>query len=279
MPLARPNLRRKGKANEEVPPQSGSVSSETVTPAQAKQMPAYASGQGTVIGVPLHDGAPGRTPPPVVVSELPEKETTEAEATSHGPEVTQKPDLSGSGEELHSTGHSITLQGRTDADYRSSFRTENVRMTPAAGCEGCDASGCVRARGILISTYTVTTTVTLPSVNDFPNLTPCQRQRVQSAITNVLAPHEQRHVRAFRTYAGTTRQPFDMTVCRDALYGAIQSMHDGEQSTRQAAAQARSDALDPFTFDVDTDCEEPPPAGTKRSAADTGATEDEEKEA
>jgi hypothetical protein len=57
-------------------------------------------------------------------------------------------------------------------------------------------------------------------------------------------------------------------------------MHDGEQSTRQTAAQARSDALDPFSFEVDLDCEEPPPPnGGKRSAADTGATEDEEKEA
>jgi len=278
MPLARSGLRRKGKANEEAPPQSGSVSSETVTPAQAKQMPAYASGQGTVIGVPLHDGAPARTPTPAVASALPEEETTQ---TSNAPEGTQKPDISGTGEQLHSTGHSVTLQGRTDADYRSSFRTENVRTRPATGCEGCDASDCVRARGILVSTYTVTTTVTLPSVNDFPNLTPCQRQRVQNAITNVLAPHEQRHVRAFRTYSGTTRQAFDLTVCRDALDGAMQSMHDGEQSTRQTAAQARSDALDPFSFDVDLDCEEPPPppAGGKRSAADTGATEDEETEA
>lgn len=278
MPLARPRLRRKGKANEEAP-ESGAASSEPVTPAQAQQMPAYASGQGTIIGVPLHDGAPARTPPPAVVSELPEKETTEADATSHGPEATQVPDKSGAGEELHATGHSITLQGRTDADFRSSFRTENVRITPATGCEGCDAGDCVRARGILVSTYTVTTTVTLPSVNDFPDLTPCQRQRVQNAIRNVLAPHEQRHVKAFRTYAGTTRQRFDMTVCRDALDGAIQSLHDGEQSARQAAAQARSDALDPFSFDVDTDCEEPPRAGQRRSAADTGATDDEEKEA
>jgi hypothetical protein len=278
MPLARPRLRRKAKANEEAP-ESGSRSSEPVTSEQAKQMPAYASGLGTVIGVPLHDGAPARTPSPDLVAELPEKETTEAEASTHGSEGTHKPDISGAGEELHATGHSITLQGRTDADFRSSFRTENVRITPATGCEGCDAGGCVRARSILISTYTVTTTVTLPSVNDFPDLTPCQRRRVQNAITNVLAPHEQRHVRAFRTYAGTTRQPFDMTICRDAFDGAMQSMHDGEQSARQAAAQARSDALDPFSFDVDIDCEEPPPSGGKRSAAETGGTEDDEKEA
>ena len=89
---------------------------------------------------------------------------------------------------------------------------------------------------------------------------------------------EQQHVSAFRTYNGTTRQRFDMTLCRDALDAAMQSMHDAEQRTRQAAAQALSDALDPFTFDVDIDCEEPPPR-EKRSAADTAAPGDEEMEA
>jgi hypothetical protein len=121
-------------------------------------------------------------------------------------------------------------------------------------------------RGTLVSTYTVATTVTLPSVNDFPNLTPCQRQRVQDGITNVLASHEQQHVSAFRTYNGTTRQAFDMTICRGAFNAAMQSLHDSEQSARQAAAQARSDALDPFQFDVDLNCDEPV-AEVKHAAA------------
>jgi hypothetical protein len=247
-------------------------------------MPAYTYGQGTVAGVPLLDEAVQTEPLSGAADELPEGETAdepkaqareersaedETEARDASRTAAPVSDASGVGEEAHTTAYSLTLQGRTDADYRSSFRTQNVRTTPGTGCEGCDAGDCVHLRGTLVSTYTVSTTVTLPSVNDFPDLTPCQRRRVRDAITNVLAPHEQRHVRAFRTYNGTTRQQFDMTICRGDFDAAIQSMHDSEQSARQAAAQARSDALDPFQFDVDLDCEEPQPAGRRR--ADAGA--------
>jgi hypothetical protein len=69
-----------------------------------------------------------------------------------------------------------------------------------------------------------------------------------------------------------------MTLCRDAFDAAMQSMHDAEQRALQAAAQALSDALDPFTFDVDINCEEPP-AREKRSAADVAAPGDEDMEA
>src|SRR5262245_16447487 len=109
MTLARPRLRRTGETIE------GATASDPpwneVTPAHGKQMPAYSSRQATVIAVPLHQAAPARTPPPDAVPELAEEETTQA---SHALEGTQKPDISGTGEELHSTGHSITLQGRTD---------------------------------------------------------------------------------------------------------------------------------------------------------------------
>ena len=57
----------------------------------------------------------------------------------------------------------------------------------------------IHVTGTLVSTYHATTHVTLPRASDFPGLTPCQRQRVQDAIDNVLAPHEQEHVEAFRT--------------------------------------------------------------------------------
>ena len=73
------------------------------------------------------------------------------------------------------------------------------------------------------------TTVTLPSVSDFPGLTPCQQRRVQHAIDTVLAPHEQQHVKAFRRYNGTTRRAFDLTVCRDQFDSAIQSMFEAEE--------------------------------------------------
>lgn len=293
MPLTRTRPRRKGKTTEETSAPEAS-SENAATAAQAQQMPAYARGHGAVVGVPLLDGTPPQTMPAEderteptqdqLTEQSEENQAPKEELPAEGPlEVPNRSpapvsEISGEGEEIHAVAHSVTLEGRTDADYRSSFRTERVVTTPGTGCDSCTGGDCVHVRGTLVSTYTVATTVTLPSVNDFPDLTPCQRRRVQAAINNVLAPHEQQHVGAFRTYNGTTRQRFDMTVCRDALDAAMQSLHDAEQSTRQAAAQARSDALDPFTFNVDIDCEEPP-AREKRSAVDVAAPDDEEMEA
>jgi hypothetical protein len=164
--------------------------------------------------------------------------------------------VSGEGNESHSVAYGLALRGRTDATFSSSFRTLNVRTTPGTGCDGCSGSDCVHVTGTLESTFRVATQVTLPSVSDFPDLTACQRQRVRDAITNVLAPHEQQHVTAFRAYNGVTRTPFDLTLCRTDFDARIQSMHDAAESTRQASAQAASDALDPFEFEVDLDCED-----------------------
>src|SRR5262249_21410434 len=115
------------------------------------------------------------------------------------------PAISGEGEEAHSVAYSLTLRGRTDATFNNTFSTLHTQTTPGTGCQECSGGDCAHVRGTLESTFTVATQVTLPSVADYPDLTPCQKQRVQDAITNVLAPHEQRHVAAFRTYNGTTR--------------------------------------------------------------------------
>jgi len=164
--------------------------------------------------------------------------------------------VSGDGQDFHSVAYGLTLRGRTDATFSSNFRTVDVRTTEGTGCDGCSGSDCVHVAGTLESTFRVKTQITLPSVSDFPDLTACQRQRVRDAITNVLAPHEQRHVTAFRTYNGTTRTPFDLTLCRTDFNARIQAMHDSAESTRQASAQAASDALDPFEFEVDLDCDD-----------------------
>jgi hypothetical protein len=181
------------------------------------------------------------------------------------------PSVQGTGAPRRETAHggSVRLEGRTDADFGgSSFRTAGVNVARATGCQGCPDSDCVRATGTLVSTFRVRTSVTLPSVDDFPNLTACQRRRVRDAISNVLAPHEQEHVRAFRTYNGTTRTPFDLTLCRADFDSAIREMFDAADQTRQDAARAASAALDPFHFDVDLDCEEPAPrAATSGTAA------------
>lgn len=154
----------------------------------------------------------------------------------------------------------VRLEGRTDADFDGgSFATQNVRVSAAEGCESCaEGDPCIRARGTLVARYHVTTTVTLPAASDFPDLTPCQRARVQDAIDNILAPHEQEHVRAFQRYNGVVRTPFDVTLCRSQFDSTIQDMFDRQESSRRDAAQDASDALDPFHFDVDIDCEEPP---------------------
>jgi hypothetical protein len=165
------------------------------------------------------------------------------------------PEISGEGVETEVSAYSVSLRGRTDASFSSSFRTRRVRTTAATGCEGCDGE-CVHVTGTLVSTFRVRTTVTLPSVNDFPDLSACQRQRVRDGINNVLRPHEHEHVTAFRTYNGTVSTPFDFTLCRGELDPQVQALHDSIEAPRQAAAQAESDALDPFEFEVDLDCED-----------------------
>ena len=195
-------------------------------------------------------------------------------------EVESVPEISGTGESHHAMAHgnSLRLEGRTDADFDGgAFETKNVRVRRATTCENCLEGECSHVTGTLVANYHVNTTVTLPSVADIPDLSRCQQQRVRNAINTVLAPHEQEHVRAFRTYNGATRRPFDLTLCRSEFDSAIQQMFDAEESARRSAAQAASDALDPFHFDVDLDCEDNPDAGRARrqSAAEKPAAETE----
>lgn len=167
---------------------------------------------------------------------------------------------------------SLSLRGRTDADYDGgAYHTEAVVARPAHGCSGCARGTCFHITGRLVATYRVTTRVTLPSVNDYPDLTACQRERVQRAIDDVLAPHEQEHVRRFEQYNGTTRRRFDLTICRDAFEGAIQAMFEAEAAERRRRVQAASDALDPFHFTVDLNCEDQRRAVTPAAPADSEA--------
>ena len=168
------------------------------------------------------------------------------------------PNLEGEGEPSVAVayGNSLRLQGITRARFSNSFATQDVVTAPAESCEGCRASNCVHVTGSLVSTFTVTTTVTLPSVADFSNLTSCRQQRVQDAIDTILAPHEQQHVSAFNTYNGSVSTAFDMTLCRGRFASEIQALHDRTESTRRSTAQVASDALDPFHFDVDLNCKD-----------------------
>ncbi len=197
----------------------------------------------------------------------------EQESPAAAVPVEPVPDVSGVGEPEQAVAFAtVALRGRTDANFRSSFRTVDVQTARGTDCQGCDDAECIHVTGTLESTFTVTTTVTLPRASDFPDLTPCQRQRVSDAITNVLAPHERQHVAAFNTYNGVTTTRFDMTLCRAQFNSRIQAMHNAAEGTRRAAAQALSDALDnpPFVFNVDIDCEEPRPPAPRPRATTAG---------
>ena len=115
------------------------------------------------------------------------------------------------------------------------------------------------ASATVICDYSLPINVTLPTLPT--DLNDCERQRAQTWIDTVLAPHEQRHVRAFEAYNGSTTRQVRFNACNSAAQGElatrVQSMLDSEQASRQASAQRASDALDPFntTIDID-DCDE-----------------------
>jgi hypothetical protein len=158
---------------------------------------------------------------------------------------------------------SVRIVGRTDANFSFDFETLDGTTRPAKGCPTCGADACMRATGTLVVKMTTNPVVTLPTIN--PNLTPCQARRVQTAIDTQIAPHEQQHVDAFRTYEGERRRPFDVKFCDQADFDArIQSIVNSIEGPRRSRAQAASDLLDtpPFEINVDIDCTEPAPPPT-----------------
>ncbi len=61
---------------------------------------------------------------------------------------------------------------------------------------------------------------------------------------------------ALQSYEGTTHNPLDLTGCgRDDIQTQVDAIRSTEEATRQAAAPALSDAIDPFFRTVDcADC-------------------------
>jgi hypothetical protein len=161
--------------------------------------------------------------------------------------------ITGMGQSLQVTAYgsgSMRLEGKTYADYDGgSYSTANVKVRSSEECECGEEDKCIRAKGTLNAKYSVSTRVTLPSVSQYPNLTAPQKKRLQQVINSVLAPHEQKHVAAFRKYNGKTSRPFDLTICRSEFDDAIHSMFLEEASLRQQTVQAESDSLDPFFFE------------------------------
>ena len=151
----------------------------------------------------------------------------------------------------YGVGTSLQLEGRTDATFDGgSFNVASLKMKDSDECT-CTEDKCVTATGVIKAKYSVKTRVSLPSVSQYPELTPAQKRRLQNDITNVLAPHEQKHVAAFNKYRGATSTPFNLSLCRSEFDGTIQSMFEAQEASRRQAAQAESDSLDPFFFEFE----------------------------
>ncbi len=152
----------------------------------------------------------------------------------------------------HGNCEGVEVHGQTDANYTNRFTT-TVNAHPSEVCEECTPPDCITARGTIVSTFAAHPVVTLPPVPS--GLTPCETKAVAKFINTTLRNHEQRHVAAFNTYTGVVRTPYEYTGCQSGLEGYLQSIHDNIESQRAAAANASSDALDPFTRPIPCNCE------------------------
>lgn len=151
----------------------------------------------------------------------------------------------------------LNLEGLTDAVYNKGAGTMiGEKKKAAKGCDGCE-DDCIQVTGTLKVPYKVDTTVTLPDVPD--DLRPCQQQRVSSAIKNKLAPHEQQHVAAFKTFNGTGLLPVNYKGCEGGYNSHQESLAEAEYERRKNIADAKSAKLDPFSIDVDLCCKDTKP--------------------
>jgi hypothetical protein len=150
----------------------------------------------------------------------------------------------------------VSLHGETSGNYDGgSSAVVGSRTRRAATCTDCPPEqGCLRITGTLVITYHVDITISMPGVPG--GLTACQERRVRAFLRDVLRPHENDHARRLRTYDGTTRRAFDLTGCgQAAVQEKLQEMHDSEAADRAAKADAKSAEIDPFTREIDLDCE------------------------
>jgi hypothetical protein len=163
--------------------------------------------------------------------------------------------LSGKGEATTEVEGGLALHGRTTARYNGGrWRIDQERASPTEGCDCPPPARCLHLTGNLVSTYAVTVTISMPSVPS--SLTPCQQRRVREFLRDVLRPHEEEHASRFRTYNGRTVIPLDLTGCGQAeLRARVTAIHDAEATQRQANTDALSAQIDPFTREVNLDCE------------------------
>jgi len=150
----------------------------------------------------------------------------------------------------------LHLHGKTDGTFDGGTgAVKNQKVTKGKGCNCDEGVQCFHVTGTLVTNYSVSVTITMPPVPS--GLTACERAKVQAFLQNVLLPHEHDHEARLKTYNGQTNNPVDVIGCgQDDVTSKVQAIQDAEEPKRQAAAQARSDAIDPFVRTIDcSDCE------------------------
>lgn len=150
----------------------------------------------------------------------------------------------------------VSVQGETSANYRHRHSATIVPQA-AKNCSGCADENCITSSGTITSTFTASPTVSLPSVPS--GLNECETNAVQTFINTTLRAHENQHVAAFNTYNGTVRTAYTYSGCRDGINSYIEGIHNGIESTRRAASDAASAALDPFNATIPCNCPDPEP--------------------
>lgn len=186
------------------------------------------------------------------------EESTENEMLSLAVQVT-KGAPSDEDEKGFGKAVSISLHGETKPNFDFGKGTvKNLKYAPAKECADCQDEKCFAISGILVLVFRANPTVKLPGRSEYNHLSPCQIKRVEKWIRDVLAPHEQEHVKAYETYNGTVSKPFRLKVCKHQWESGkpIQKIHDKVELKRREAAEKKSDDLDPFHTNIDLHCEE-----------------------
>jgi len=113
---------------------------------------------------------------------------------------------------------------------------------------------CFRVTGVVRSRFRATVTIKMPAVP--PTLTPCQRRRVHTFINTVLFSHEREHRSRLQSYDGVVDTPIDVTGCWPSeVRRELQRVHETVDGRRRDAARDHSAEIDPFTSELDLDCD------------------------
>jgi hypothetical protein len=148
------------------------------------------------------------------------------------------------------------LEGKTHAAYTS---TDPV-ITPNPPKASKAPGGGIRAQGTVSSSFSSNPTVD-PYDLDSHGFTDCQHKNAEKFIKDILDPHEQAHVSAYKTnFDGKLSKPFDLTV-KDAADATAQVavIYNKEFADRKQKADDASGDLDAggknnFVWDMDEGC-------------------------